>query len=291
MKIELDFIKFYFQICDVSMEPNQNPADILESLFIIPREVPKTILRNLLELIYDVKVAGSENIPETGGALIISNHTDYLDIPVQGAFADRKIVYLGKYELFHPQEEILAILNHKNSPFRYPPLSLTKPVIEVLLNSLGSVFKKNLMNWGSMPIIRNAAKESEMDKRAAMEYYEKLETYMVDLMKEGELLSIYPEGSRSETGELQPFRAMAAKLAIRAGVPIIPSGIVGATNMSKPKAFLTGDAFKTKIRYQIGKPIPPSAFPTGPEKKAAKELTEMLENRVKELMKEAESIP
>ena len=38
----------------------------------------------------------------------------------------------------------------------------------------------------------------------------------------------------------------------------INGGIVGATNMSKPKAFLTGDAFKTKIRYVIGKPILPS---------------------------------
>ncbi|MDF3818510.1 lysophospholipid acyltransferase family protein [Leptospira sp. 96542] len=270
------------------MDQKQSPEDILDSLFVIPREVPKTILRNLLELIYDVKVSGSENIFESGGGLIISNHTDYLDIPVQGAYAERKIVYLGKYELYHPQEEIMAIINHKNSPFNYPPLSLTKPVIELLLNSLGTIVKKNLMHWGSMPIIRNAAGEGEMDKRAAMAYYEQLETYMVDLMKSGELLSIYPEGSRSETGELLPFKAMAAKLAIRAGVPIIPSGIVGATNMSKPKAFFTGDAFKTKIRYQIGKPILPSEFPTGPEKKAAKELTEILENRVRELMKEAE---
>lgn len=289
MKIQLDFIKFYFLMWGVSMEQNESATDFLESLFVIPREVPKTILRNVLELIYDVKVFGQENIPESGGALIISNHTDYLDIPVQGAFADRKIVYLGKYELFHPQEEILALLYKEGSPFQKPPLVFSKPVIELLLNSLGSVVKKNLLNWGGTPIIRNAAQESEMDKRAAMEYYEKLEAYMVDLMKEGELLSIYPEGSRSETGELQPFKAMAAKLAIRAGVPILPSGIIGATNMSKPKAFLTGEAFKTKIRYQIGKPIYPKEFPTGPEKKAAKELTEILETRVRELMREAES--
>ncbi len=266
------------------MEPKQNPIEILESLFIIPREVPKTILKNLLEMIYDIQVTGQEFIPESGGALIVSNHTDYLDIPVQGAFAERKIVYLGKYELFHPQEEILAYINGPNSPFRLPPLSLTKPLIEILLNSLGGVLKKNLLNWGSMPIIRNAANDSEMDKRAAMEYYEKLETYMVDLMKSGELLSIYPEGTRSETGELTPFKAMAAKLAIRAGVPIIPSGITGATNMSKPMAFLSGEAFRTKIRYNIGKPILPSEFPTSPEKKAAKELTEILENRVRALM-------
>lgn len=50
----------------VSMESTEKENDILESLFVIPREVPKTILRNLLELIYDVKVTGSHFIPETG---------------------------------------------------------------------------------------------------------------------------------------------------------------------------------------------------------------------------------
>jgi 1-acyl-sn-glycerol-3-phosphate acyltransferase len=287
MKIQLDFIKFYFHMSAVLMDEKQIPS--LESLFIIPREVPKTIMRNLLELIYDVKVTGSKFIPESGGALIISNHTDYLDIPVQGTYTDRKIVYLGKYELFHPQEDIMKYINHKNSPFHYPPLSFTKPLVELTLASLGGIIKANLVSWGGTPIIRNAANESEMDKRAAMDYYVKLEDYMVGLMKSGEMLSIYPEGTRSESGELGSFKAMAAKLAIRANVPIIPSGITGATNMSKPAAFFSGDAFKTKIRYNIGKPILPSEFPTGPEKKAAKELTDMMEKRVRELMETPES--
>jgi len=287
MKIQLDFIKFYFHMSAVPMDEKEIPN--LESLFIIPREVPKTILRNLLELIYDVKVTGSKFIPETGGALIISNHTDYLDIPVQGTYTERKIVYLGKYELFHPQEDIMKYINHKNSPFNYPPLSFTKPLVELTLASLGGIIKANLVSWGGTPIIRNAANESEMNKKSAMDYYVKLEEYMVGLMKEGEVLSIYPEGTRSESGELAPFKAMAAKLAIRANVPIIPSGISGATNMSKPAAFFSGDAFKTKIRYNIGKPIMPSEFPTGPEKKAAKELTEMCEKRVRELILTPES--
>ncbi len=268
---------------------DEKPIPSLESLFVIPREVPKAILRNLLELIYDVKVTGSKFIPESGGALIVSNHTDYLDIPVQGTYTERKIVYLGKYELFHPQEEIMKFVNHKNSPFNYPPLIFTKPMIELTLAGLGSIYRANLLSWGGTPIIRNAANESEMDKKSAMDYYVKLEEYMVGLMKEGEMLSIYPEGTRSDSGELGSFKAMAAKLAIRANVPIIPSGISGATNMSKPAAFLSGEAFKTKIRYNIGRPILPSEFPTGPEKKAAKELTDMMEKRVRELILAPES--
>lgn len=251
----------------------------LEELFLIPREVPKYILRQILDLVYDIEVTGLEFIPKEGGAVIVCNHTDFLDIPVQGVYIDRKIIYLGKYELFHPQEEILEYIESPQSPFRYPPLSLLKPLIKNLLNQLGDSIGKNLQHWGGMPIIRNAYGEN-MDKKQAMEYYEQMENYMVEILKSGELLSIYPEGTRTETGVMGPFKAMAAKVAIRAQVPIIPSGISGAHNMSKPEAFLSGAAFKAKIRYNIGQPIPPEHFPPGPEKKAAKELTEELEKRV-----------
>jgi len=263
---------------------SDSPPDLLESLFVIPRDVPKTILRTALELIYDVKSTGFENIPQSGGAVLISNHTDYLDIPVQAASAERKIVYLGKHELFHPQEELIKILDMPGSPFQYPPLSFVKPWISNALDVIGSIYKKNLVSWGSMPIIRNAANESEMDKKAALEYYEQLEGYMVDLLKQGEILSIYPEGTRTESGALGPFKAMPAKLAIRAGVPIIPSAIQGAWKMSLPESFLSGKAFRAKIRYHIGKPILPKDFPTGPEKKAAKELTEILEKEVRSIL-------
>jgi 1-acyl-sn-glycerol-3-phosphate acyltransferase len=257
----------------------ENQTENLEDLFLIPREIPKFLLKQILELVYDIEISGSHFIPKTGGAVIISNHTDYLDVPVQGVFIDRKIVYLAKYELFHPQEDILAYVENPKSPFSKPPLSLMKPMIRLLVNRMGDSFGKNLQHWGGMPIIRNHYGES-MDKKAAMEYYNQLEDYMVDILKSGELLSIYPEGTRSETGVMGPFKALAAKVAIRAGVPIIPTGISGAHNMSKPEAFLSGAAFKAKIVYNIGQPIPPEDFPKSPEKKAAKELTEELEKRV-----------
>jgi 1-acyl-sn-glycerol-3-phosphate acyltransferase len=77
------------------------------------------------------------------------------------------------------------------------------------------------------------------------------------------------------------FKALAAKLAIKAQVPIIPTGISGAWNISSPKAFLSGQAFRTKIEYHIGNPVTPEQFPKeANEKKAAKILTEELEKRV-----------
>lgn len=259
--------------------PTNDPTANLEDLFMIPREVPKFLLRQILDLVYDIEITGLDFIPKTGGAVLISNHTDILDVPVQGVYIERKIIYLAKYELFHPQEEILRYIENPRSPFAKPPLSLTKPAIKTLLNRMGNSFAKTLQHWGGMPIIRNATGEN-MDKKQAMEYYAQMEDYMVDIVRSGEILSIYPEGTRTETGIMGSFKAMAAKIALRAGVPIIPSGISGAHNMSKPEAFLTGSAFKAKIRYNIGQPIPPEDFPAGQDKKSAKELTEELERRV-----------
>ncbi|MCC6274808.1 MAG: 1-acyl-sn-glycerol-3-phosphate acyltransferase [Leptospiraceae bacterium] len=248
-------------------------------LFTIPREAPVIALKTLLELIYNIAVTGTEFIPKTGGAVIICNHTDMLDIPVQGIYSPRKIIFLGKYEIFRPQDTIIEYVNNPNSPFQSFPLAMLRPQIENLLNVLGNVYSNQLQKWGSMPIIRGHHGEGSGAK-AAVAYYEELENYMVSLVKSGEILSIYPEGTRSETGIIAPFKALAAKIAIRAQVPIIPSGINGAWRMSEPKAFLSGQAFKTKITYNIGMPINPEEFPKGHEKKCAKELTEQLEKRV-----------
>jgi 1-acyl-sn-glycerol-3-phosphate acyltransferase len=248
----------------------------LES-FYIPREVPLFILKKLLNSIYRVEVTGTENIPRTGGGVLVCNHTDNLDVLVQGTSIDRKIIFLGKYELFNPQEPILKLLNQPNSPLSIPLLAPLKSMIENTLNTLGEVYSGQLKHWGSMPIIR--ASEG-MDAKTAVNYYERLENYICEILKSGELVAIYPEGTRTETGVMGPFKAMAAKLAIRAQVPLIPSGISGAWKMSTPQAFLNGSVFKTKINYNIGNIIPPDQFPKENEKKAAKILTEELEKRV-----------
>ena len=245
--------------------------------FYIPREVPVFILRKLLDLIYKIEITGIHNIPKSGGAVLVCNHTDYLDVLVQGVYLPRKIVFLGKYELFNPHEPIINFLNDKNSPFQNPLLSVLKENLEKFLNQTMEVYSGQLKHWGGMPIIRGYQGN---DAKEALRYYENLEEYICEILKSGEIVSIFPEGTRTTTGVMGPFKAMPAKIAIRAGVPVIPSGISGAWNMSKPQAFLSGAAFKTKITYNIGNPIPPEQFPKDNEKKSAKLLTEELEKRV-----------
>jgi 1-acyl-sn-glycerol-3-phosphate acyltransferase len=46
-------------------------------------------------------------------------------------------------------------------------------------------------------------------------------------LKQGAVLGIFPEGGRSDDGSLKPAKPGAALLALRAGVPLVPAGIVG----------------------------------------------------------------
>lgn len=245
--------------------------------FFIPREVPATIIKTVMEMIYRVEITGTEHVPNKGGAVLICNHTDSLDIPVIGLYMPRKVVFLGKNEVFNPQEALIKMINAENSPLNNPAFGFLKSGLESYLNTLGDIYSHQIQKWGGMPVIRNYHGE---DAKSAVAYYEELENYMVSILKSGEIVSIFPEGTRTLSGVMGPFKALAAKIAIRANVPIIPSGISGAWNMSTPKAILSGQTKHTTIRYNIGVPVLPEEFPKEAEKKAAKMLTETLEKRV-----------
>lgn len=51
------------------------------------------------------------------------------------------------------------------------------------------------------------------------------------LLKNGEAIGISPEGTRSETGEIQPFTDGATKLALHAQVPILPVSVYGTREL------------------------------------------------------------
>lgn len=53
-------------------------------------------------------------------------------------------------------------------------------------------------------------------------------------VQDGYLLNIYPEGTRSETGELQPILSGVALVVRRAGVPVIPAVVHGSFDAWPP---------------------------------------------------------
>ena len=76
------------------------------------------------------------------------------------------------------------------------------------------------------------------------------------VLKQNECLLIYPEGTRSVTGELQPFKPGLGLLAYETGSAIVPAYING-TYHALPKG--RNLPRKSRIRVTFGKPIMPSS--------------------------------
>jgi 1-acyl-sn-glycerol-3-phosphate acyltransferase len=102
-----------------------------------------------------------------------------------------------------------------------------------------------------------------------------------DALRAGAALVIFPEGHRSDNGQLQEGKSGAVRLAVRSGCPIVPIAIWGTEHG------LGGAATRKPIRLRIGKPYHPVVenpdhIPTS----QMNELTDELMLRIAELMPE-----
>src|SRR2546423_15514129 len=89
-------------------QPGASLARIVFYMF--ARWVARTILR----LLFGARATGSENIPQTGALLMVSNHQSYLDPPAVGAFVGpRHFEFLARASLFRfkPFARLIALLN------------------------------------------------------------------------------------------------------------------------------------------------------------------------------------
>jgi len=77
----------------------------------------------------------------------------------------------------------------------------------------------------------------------------------VRTLREGLNVFVFPEGGRTETGNLQPFLNGAAFLAIRAQVPLVPIALIGVHDLLPPhtKHFYPT---RTPLKLVFGPPIP-----------------------------------
>nr|BFE75915.1 lysophospholipid acyltransferase family protein [Actinoplanes digitatis] len=77
----------------------------------------------------------------------------------------------------------------------------------------------------------------------------------IPVLKVGDMVAVYPEGTRSPDGWLYRGRTGVARLAVAAGVPIIPVGMIG-TEKVQPIGQRIPRPVKGKVTIKFGAPIP-----------------------------------
>jgi 1-acyl-sn-glycerol-3-phosphate acyltransferase len=109
---------------------------------------------------------------------------------------------------------------------------------------VGTVFR-----WlGGFPVARDGT-----DRKAVRD--------SVEMLRAGEVLCVYPEGTRQRGPKIQPLQPGAAYLALRSGVPIIPVGMAGTEEILRERR----DPIPrfARVALVVGAPIRPPPRPAG----------------------------
>jgi 1-acyl-sn-glycerol-3-phosphate acyltransferase len=122
--------------------------------------------------------------------------------------------------------------------------------------------------WGVIPL-----KRGEGDNEAFAR--------SLQLLSEGKLFGIYPEGTRSTDGRLHKGRTGVARLALMAKVPILPVGMVG-TDKVLPKGRNVPKL--RKVEAHIGKPLDFSQhFGMENDRKVTRDITDQVMLAIRDL--------
>jgi 1-acyl-sn-glycerol-3-phosphate acyltransferase len=157
-------------------------------------------------VVFRVRVVGREHVPETGGALVLSNHQSHLDPVLIGLACDRRLNYLARESLFG------------FPPFRW------------LINSLDAI-----------PIDREGLGLAGLKETLRR-------------LKQGEMVLIFPEGTRTRDGQVAAFKPGFGLLAKRTAVPLVPVAIEGAYLAWPRRRLLPAPA---TIHIRFGEPLLP----------------------------------
>ena len=157
----------------------------------------------VLRLLYRPKLAGLENIPADGPAILAANHQSFLDdllLPL--VVPGRKVVFLAKADYFD----------------------------------------KWYLRWffkgaNVIPVRRENASAAEAALNTG-----------VTALRDGNLVGIFPEGTRSPDFRLYRGKTGVARMALEAQVPVIPVAILG-TFEAMPYDKKVPKPGKTELRF------------------------------------------
>ena len=122
----------------------------------------------------------------------------------------------------------------------------------------GSVLSPFIRSWDAIRVRRGASDRGVLRSAEAT-------------VRNGEMLAMFPEGTRSKTGELGELHRGTAVIALRTGAPILPCRLTGTDKLGKWGHLLP----RTRVSAHIGTPIAAERG-AGPVSAQAQALTERL---------------
>jgi 1-acyl-sn-glycerol-3-phosphate acyltransferase len=150
-------------------------------------------------------VEGLDNVPRTGGALVVGNHLSAADPPLTGALIPRLDVhYMAKSEHF------------ANPRWRW-------------------LFR----GFNAYPVVRGSADRTAL-------------RHTLGLLRDGHVVLVYPEGSRSPDGHIREPQPGVGFIARHGGVPVIPAAVWG-TEKVLPRG--TNRVHRGDVHLRYGAPV------------------------------------
>ena len=138
---------------------------------------------------------------------------------------------------------LIVVANHASSADPVLVTSFLSRDIDRPLNWLG---KRELLEWGPAGWAFRIAAIHPVDREAA-----DLEAFRsaMRILEAGQVLAIFPEGTRSRDGGLQEVREGAGMLALRSGAPVLPVAVVDSDRMWPRGHLLPKFGKSVTVRY------------------------------------------
>ena len=77
----------------------------------------------------------------------------------------------------------------------------------------------------------------------------------IDYVRRGKTLVIFPEGERNSSSKLRPGKTGAVRIAVGAGVPIVPLGLTCSTGRNVGQSLVNLMSKHHYVQVEIGKPL------------------------------------
>lgn len=212
-----------------------------------------------------VYVSGLHYIPRQGAAVLAANHINWKDIFFIGGVVPRRVSFVGTAELFDFEVCRAMVERYVREHFS---LAWAQGVMRRVSEWAARVMVSRVPYCGTIPVKRGVNDKS---------FFELAK----EVLRQGNLLCIFPEGGTSRPDHLHRFKHGLAKIVYDLHhegfeeIPILPTALRGTEHVYVPGR---------KLTFRVGAPHYIRDYILGHEKQTLRMFSEKLRDSVQELL-------